>query len=235
MAIKDVLLPLFGNPSPAVIAAITKCVDVAASFGAEITALAVEEDVSVRPKVMVSTDRELADEMKSTTDAQGLLKAFDAAVVRIGLRNVQRVVHLMAGDAPEHVARCARLKDLSIILVTPDDDGGQRVIKGLIFQSGRPILLCPEELAAKLPGSFDRVIVAWDHSMPAARAVGDSLPVLRRARDVQIITATDANGSAEQQSGAAVIRHLAEHSITATFEMVRIGGSSIGKILEAEV
>ena len=29
MAIKDVLLPLFGNPSPAVIAAITKCVDVA--------------------------------------------------------------------------------------------------------------------------------------------------------------------------------------------------------------
>ena len=32
-----------------------------------------------------------------------------------------------------------------------------------------------------------------------------------------------------------MIRHLAEHSITATFEMVRIGGSSIGKVLEAEV
>jgi hypothetical protein len=43
MAIKDVLLPLFGNPSSAMIAATTKCVDVVASFGAEITALAVEE------------------------------------------------------------------------------------------------------------------------------------------------------------------------------------------------
>jgi hypothetical protein len=144
-------------------------------------------------------------------------------------------VHLTAEDAPEQPARCARLKDLSIVLVKPDDDRAERIIKGLIFQSGRPILLCPKELAARLPGSFDRVIVAWGFSMPAARAVGDSLPVLRRARDVQVVTATDANAPAEQQSGVAVIRHLAEHIINATFEMVRIGGGSIGKVLEAEV
>ena len=235
MAIKDVLLPLLGDPSPGLIAAIAKCVNVAASFDAEITALAVEEDVSVRPSVMISADRELPDEVKSTTDSQGLLKAFDAAVADIGLRNVQRVVHLMPGDAPEHLALCARLKDLSIVPVKPDDDRAERVIEGLIFHSGRPILLCPEELAAELPVNFDRVIVAWDHSAPAARAVGDALSMLRRARDVQVVTATDGNTPAEQQSGAAVIRHLAEHGINASFGMVRIDGSSVGKILEAEV
>ena len=234
MAIKDVLLPLLGDPSPGLIAAIEKCVNVAASFDAEITALAVEEDVSVRPSVMISADRELPDEVKSTTDSQGLLKAFDAAVADIGLRNVQRVVHLMPGDAPEHLALCARLKDLSIVPVKPDDDRAERVIEGLILQSGRPILLCPEELAAELPVNFDRVMVAWDHSAPAARAVGDALSMLRRARDVQVITATDGNTLAEQQSGAAVIRHLVEHGINASFEMVRIDGSSVGKILEAE-
>ena len=235
MAIKDVLLPLLGDPSPGLIAAIEKCVNVAASFDAEITALAVEEDVSVRPSVMISADLGLPDEVKSTTGAQGLLKAFDAAVAEIGVRNVQRVAHLMAGDAPEHLALCARLKDLSIVPVKPDDDRAERVIEGLILQSGRPILLCPEELAAELPVNFDRVMVAWDHSAPAARAVGDALSMLRRARDVQVITATDGNTLAEQQSGAAVIRHLVEHGINASFEMVRIDGSSVGKILEAEV
>jgi len=235
MAIKDVLLPLLGDPSPGLIAAIEKCVNVAASFDAEITALAVEEDVSVRPSVMISADLGLPDEVKSTTGAQGLLKAFDAAVAEIGVRNVQRVAHLMAGDAPEHLALCARLKDLSIVPVKPDDDRAERVIEGLIFHSGRPILLCPEELAAELPVNFDRIIVAWDHSAPAARAVGDALSMLRRARDVQVVTATDGNTPAEQQSGAAVIRHLAEHGINASFGMVRIDGSSVGKILEAEV
>jgi nucleotide-binding universal stress UspA family protein len=230
-----VLLPLLGDPSPRLIAAIKKCVNVAASFDAEITALAVEEDVSVRPRVMISSDLELPDEVKSTTNAQGLLKAFDTAVAEIGVRNVQRVAHLMAGDAPEHVALCARLKDLSIVPVKPDDSRAEKVIKGLIFQSGRPILLCPEALAAELPVNFDRVIVAWDHSAPAARAIGDALSMLRRARDVQVITATDGNTLAEQQSGAAVIRHLAEHGINASFETVRIDGSSAGKILEAQV
>jgi hypothetical protein len=116
---------------------------VAASFDAEITALAVEEDVSVRPQVMISAD--FPDQVKSTTDAQGLLKAFDAAVAEIGVRNVQRVAHLTAGDAPKHLALCARLKDLSIVPVKPYDDQAERVIEGLIFQSGpgRPILLCP--------------------------------------------------------------------------------------------
>jgi nucleotide-binding universal stress UspA family protein len=233
MAIKDMLLPLIGNPSPGLIAAIAKCVDVAASFDAEITALAVEEDVSVRPQVMISAD--FPDGVRSTTDAQGLLKAFDAAVAEVGVRNVQRVAHLTAGDASKHLALCARLKDLSIVPVKPDDDQAERVIEGLIFQSGRPILLCPEELAAELPVNFDRVIVAWDHSAPAARVVGDALSMLRRARDVWIITATDGNTLAEQQSGAAVVRHLAEHGISASFETVRIDGSSVGKILEAEV
>ena len=235
MAIKHVLLPLLGDPSPGVFAAIEKCVHVAASFDAEITALAVEEDVPVRPSVVISAALDLADKVKSTTDAQGLLKAFEAAVAEIGVRNVQRVAHLIAGDAPEHLALCARLKDLSIVPVKPYDDRSERVIEGLIFKSGRPILLCPEELAAELPVNFDRVIVAWDHSAPAARAVGDALSMLCRARDVQVITASDRNTLAEQQSGAAVIRHLAEHGIAASFDMVRIDGSSVGKILEAEV
>jgi nucleotide-binding universal stress UspA family protein len=235
MAIKDILLPLVGIPSPAAIAVIEKCVRLTASFEAEITALAVEEDIFVRPQVVIAADIDRADVVKSGMDAHGLLEAFDAAVAEIGVRNVQRLAHLMAGDAPDHLALCARPKDLSIVPVKPHDDRSEKIIEGLIFRSGRPILLCPEELAGGLPVNFERVVVAWDHSAPAARAVGDALSMLRGARDVQVITATDENTPAEQQSGAELVRHLAGHGIKASFETVRIGGSSVGKIFEALV
>src|SRR5215471_21171668 len=103
MAIKDILLPLIGVPSPTAVAAIEKCVRVAASFEAEITALAVEEDVLVRSQVVISADLDRTDEVKSTIDVHGLLKAFDASVAEIGVRNVQRFAHLMAGDAPGYL------------------------------------------------------------------------------------------------------------------------------------
>jgi nucleotide-binding universal stress UspA family protein len=82
---------------------------------------------------------------------------------------------------------------------------------------------------------FDDVAIAWDHTAPAARAVGDALPMLQAAATVHIITATDTKTAAEMESGAALACHLAEHGIEATFEAVKIDGSSIGKVFEAYV
>ena len=86
MPIRDILLPLVGEPSAAAIATIDKCMAMAGDIGAQVTAMAVEEDVLVRPKVMISDDLDntaVAEAVRSVTDAQGLLKAFDAAVVPI--------------------------------------------------------------------------------------------------------------------------------------------------------
>ena len=52
MPIKD-SLPLVGRPHGRLFAAIEKCVAVTADLGARITALALEDDVFVRPKVML--------------------------------------------------------------------------------------------------------------------------------------------------------------------------------------
>jgi nucleotide-binding universal stress UspA family protein len=56
MAIKDIFLPLVGEPDAAAIAAIDKCVAVAGDLGARVTAMAVEEDIPIRPAVMISND-----------------------------------------------------------------------------------------------------------------------------------------------------------------------------------
>jgi nucleotide-binding universal stress UspA family protein len=236
MAIKDILLPLVGEPSAAAIATIDKCVAVAGDIGAQVTAMAVEEDVLVRPTVMISDgldNADVAEAVRSVTDAQGLLKAFDAAAVRFGVRGERRLGRFAAADIPAHFALGARLRDMSIVPVKPHDDQSEKIVERLIFESGRPILICPEEFATDLEVAFDDVVIAWDHTAPAARAVADALPMLQAATTVGIVTAADERTAAQRESGAALVRHLATHGIKASFEMVKVGGSSVGKVFGA--
>src|SRR5260370_9702556 len=238
MAIKDILLPLVGEPSAAAIVAIDKCMAMAGNIGARVTAVAVEVNVLVRPKVTISTDLDntaAAEAVRSVSDAHGLLKAFDAAAIRFGVRSEQSLDGLAAADIPARFATCARLKDLSLVLFNTHDNHSEKIIQGLIFESGRPILMCPVEFAPELAVTFDEVVIAWDHTAPAARAVADALPMLQAAANVRIITATDTQTPTELESGAALVSHLAEHGIKATFETVKINGSAVGKVFEAYV
>ncbi|MGA7806446.1 universal stress protein [Bradyrhizobium sp.] len=238
MPIKDVLLPLVGEPTRDAIAAIDKCVAVAGDFGAKVSAVAIEEDILVRPKVVVSsgtTNAAVSEAVRSVTDAQGLLKAFDAAAVRFSVRNEQKRFRMAAAEVALGFAECARLKDLSLVPVKPDDGQSERIVERLLFESGRPVLMCPELFAAELPVVFDRVLIAWDHSAPSARAVADALPMLQSAATVSIVTATDSKTPAQLEAGLSLVAHLAEHGVKASFETIKIDGSSIGKVFEAHV
>jgi len=95
--------------------------------------------------------------------------------------------------------------------------------------------MCPVEFAGELAVAFDDVVIAWDYSAPAAKAVADALPMLQAAANVRIITATDKKTPAELESGAALVSHLAEHGIKAAFQTVNIDGSSVGKVFERYV
>ena len=238
MAIKDIFLPLVGESDAAAITAIEKCVAAAGALRAKVSAVAVEENIPVRPQVMISNDLDnttAVEALRSVSDARGLLKAFDAAAIRLGVRNEKTLNRLAAADIPGSFAVCARIRDISFVPVKTDDSRSEKIIERLIFESGRPILMCSEELAAELPVTFDKVMIAWDHTAPAARAVADALPLLQSGANVRIITATDERTAAEQVSGAALVNHLAEHGINATFEMVKIDGSSVGKVFEEHV
>jgi nucleotide-binding universal stress UspA family protein len=238
MPIRDILLPLVGEPDAAAIAAIDKCAAVAGDIGARVTAMAVETEVMVRPKVTISSDLEnsaAAEAVRSVSSAHRLLQAFDAAANRFGVRNEQKLVRLATTDIPVHFAQAARLKDLSLVPVSAHDGLSEKIVEALIFESGRPILLCPDEFATELPVAFDNAAIAWDHSAPAARAVADALPMIQAAANVRIFTATDEMTPTEQESGLALVNHLVEHGIKASFEAVKIDGSSVGKVFEAYV
>lgn len=233
MPIKDVFLPLVGQPRGPALAAIEICVAVAADLGARITALALEGDVFVRPKVVLPDDPDVAEAKWALRagDMQQVLNAFTAAASRANIRAQSRVVKVPADQIASVLAEHARFSDLTLVPVKPHDSRTEQVIETLLFESGRPLLLCPEQLVDELRPEFENVMIAWDHSGRAARAVGDALPLLQAAASVRVVTVADDTTDAMVQSGTALVDHLREHGVHASFETAKGNGSSIGKVL----
>jgi nucleotide-binding universal stress UspA family protein len=231
MPIKDVFLPLIGPPHGPTLAAIEKCVAVAGDLGARITALALEEeDVFVRPKVVLPDDPDCA-EGGGSEDMQQLLNAFTNAASRANIRAQSRTGKVPADQIAAILAEHARFSDLALVPVKPHDSRTEKIIETFLFESGRPLLLCPEDRVGELRPEFENVVIAWDHSARAARAVGDALPILQAANSVCVVTVADDETEAITQSGTSLVHHLREHGVYASFETVKGSGSSIGKVL----
>jgi len=233
MPIKDVFLPLVGQPREPALAAIEKCVSVAADLGARITALALEEDVFVRPKVVLPTDPDSAEAagVREVGDMQQLLNAFTNAASRTSVRAQSRSAKVPADQIASILAEHARFSDLTLVPVKPHDSRTEHIIETFLFESGRPLLLCPEQHVDELRPEFENVMIAWDHSARAARAVGDALPILQAAASVRVLTVADDKTDAITQSGMSLVHHLREHGVYASFETAKGSGSSIGKVL----
>lgn len=231
MPIKDVFLPLVGQPRGPALAAIEKCVAVAADLGARITALALEDEVFIRPKVVLPIDAEATEAARTPSDAQQLLNAFTDAISRANIRGLSRSAKVPADQITSILAEHARFSDLTLVPVKPHDSRTEHVIEALLFESGRPLLLCPEQHVDQLRPEFENVMIAWDHSARAARAVGDALPLLQAAASVRVLTVAEEKTDAIAQSGMSLVHHLREHGVYASFETTKGGGSSIGKVL----
>src|SRR6185437_14915817 len=73
----------------------------------------------------------------------------------------------------------------------------------LILVSGRPVLLLPEGHS----GVLERVVMAWDGSPAAARAMNDALPILRAARSVQVVSVSEDKPVDRAAPRAHAVRH----------------------------
>jgi len=102
--------------------------------------------------------------------------------------------------------------------------------ESVVLASGQPILVLPGEGPFETIGT--RVVVAWDGSREASRAVRDALPLMAAARSV---TALSVNRSEAGQDCPlpALIDYLRDHGIHAAFEEVTDPDQSITATLLA--
>jgi nucleotide-binding universal stress UspA family protein len=106
----------------------------------------------------------------------------------------------------------------------------------VVVGCGRPVLMVP--YIGSYPQVGRRVLVAWDGSREAARALADALPLIRAADAVTVLTVrarardgVHANGSAER-----VVRHLARHAIAArAAEAIQLGTAIADELLSRSV
>ena len=241
MAIREILLPLISYPVAVEEAAIKQSVWVAAHLNARITAVSFEVDARpldgnfTRPFSTGGLTIEPPEHKKSLENAERMMAVLDAAARESGIAYDKITKRCVPEDFSSYLAYCARTIDLSLVPIRPFDDMHEKVVEGLIFQSGRPLLIFSGGRADRLPNSFDHAAIAWDHSQQATRAVADAMPFLQGAKTVQVFTVTDKETPAERESGEALVKHLAAHGIKARFETIPKAAASIGKIFEAHV
>jgi nucleotide-binding universal stress UspA family protein len=88
----------------------------------------------------------------------------------------------------------------------------------VIFASGRPSLLVPIDWPAHRIGK--RIVVGWNGSREATRAIGDALPFLMDADQVHLLVIAEDKASAllGADPGADISQHLARYDVPVLLE-----------------
>ncbi len=134
------------------------------------------------------------------------------------------------GVAEDALLVHARHADLTVLSQAAGPAAGDqtRTIEALLLGSGRPVLLLPAVGRAAVPGRH--VLVAWNGSREAARALADALPILKRAQFVTVLSADPAQ-SARRLPGADIALHLARHGVKVATSTTYAGDIGIGDAL----
>ncbi|HTN40628.1 MAG TPA: universal stress protein, partial [Asticcacaulis sp.] len=128
-----------------------------------------------------------------------------------------------------------RTVDLVVTGFDNSPDGDQETIRAALYQAGRPLLLLPRSPGSVLSttGFPATVVLAWDGSLSAARAMRDALPFLLRAKDVYVITAEEEGRYPAQGHQSDLLAYLESHEIFAECVHVPRDGDRIGaRLLE---
>jgi nucleotide-binding universal stress UspA family protein len=127
----------------------------------------------------------------------------------------------------------ARVHDLSVLDTEEyalDADRG--LIDTVLFESGRPAIIVP---AGANAFSARRVIVAWDGSARAARAVADAMPVLRAAEAVEVLSVAGEKDLSQSVPGADLAPCLARHDVNVTVTTLAAEDGDVAETLRSQV
>lgn len=117
------------------------------------------------------------------------------------------------------VIHAVRLVDLAVLgQFDPGSADGaipRTLVEQTVMRSGRPVLVVP--FAGNFRGVGKRVVIAWNGSREAARAVNDAIPLLADADEVAVLALAPSRRARREPevSPTGIVRHLAEHAVSA--------------------
>jgi len=223
--VKDIIVNLSVTKEGSVVG--KYAVSAAAALEAHLTGIAFIYDPVVPisgagyiPAEVIETQR---DDNESAAEAA--IKIFSTATDQAGISAEPLITSASLAGAGDKFARMARRFDLAIVgQAEPEISSMEQIIaETTLFESGRPMMMVP--YIQKAPFKTENVMICWDGSRTAARAVADAIPIIRNSGRVEIVMVTNERGKQDELDGADIGQHLARHGLKV--DVHRISGASI--------
>lgn len=211
--IKDLVVNLTVAPARDVAGAYA--ISIAEAFGAHVAAVAFGYEPVIPPTIVGGIPASMIDAQRTENEkaAADALAKFDEAARRAGVSFESRRLSASLAGAADRFGAVARRFDLSVVgQADPEQVAPEElIVEGALFSSGRPIVVVP--YIQKGPLKLERVMVCWDASRNAARAVADAMPFLRKAKTIEVVIVASERPKSDEIPGADIGQHLARHDL----------------------
>jgi len=210
--LKDMIVNLgLGERDPAGDFAIS----LAEKFEAHVLGLAFAYEPVIPGAVMGGIPPEFIESQRAEarSKADAAVARFEERARRAGISYEHRILSASLSAAADQLGRLARRFDL-VVLGQPEREETvpeEVVDEGALFESGRPVIFVP--FIHKSGAKLDRMMVCWDGGRAATRAIADSMPLLKKAKDVEVVIVASGRAKANEVTGADLGQHLARHAL----------------------
>lgn len=225
--IKDVVVNLTGGHPQDF--AFDYAISVAAAFGAHIAGIGFIYEPVIPGSMLggIPTDLIEVQREENSRAAKEAIARFETAAKAAGVSAETRTVDASVAGAADLFGRIARRFDIAVVGQARREQGASEelLIEGALFGSGRPVIIVP--YIQKQGLKLERIIVCWDGSRPAARAIADAMPLLRRAKAIEIVVVTGERDKSGEITGTNMRRHLARHGINVDIKRITGAGADV--------
>jgi len=146
-----------------------------------------DEPLAYEPTVVAGVWAELLGRARQQAEAER--KRVEARLARSGRQFELRDAEALTRDLGRVAAVHARYADVAVLTRPADGVGAElreEIVEGVLFHSGRPALIAPPNW--KGPNIGKRVVVAWDASREATRALAEAKSILPKAESITVVT-----------------------------------------------
>ncbi|MBX3529872.1 MAG: universal stress protein [Rhizobiaceae bacterium] len=228
------LVPLVTYPDANSEAVAAGAAAAAKLLGAELHALALVADI---PDVSNALSRVMLDvkamersaEQRSRDARQRLLDAVVAAAKAAGVEATTNSVTGAPDLAGELAAAHARYFDWTIVGWEGATHPARQVAEAAMFGGGRPVVILPH---GKAPASLGHIAIAWDGGRACARALGDAMPLLEKAKKVSVLTVLDEKPLKEKDAGQRLAGELERRGLPVAFKAIKAEDQAIDTTLQ---
>lgn len=165
----------------------SKAVEVAKYFDAHLQVLALGYEVNIPPYAFGAPGvavAEIAD--RSRAESENLAAVVDEAIARAGVLGEAIAKTCTYGELDKAIGNHARYSDLVVIgepYAETEYTMQEDALEGALFDGDAAVLVCPLDVAFS---AFETVLVAWDGSREALRAIRRAMPILKQASAVEV-------------------------------------------------